>query len=241
MLRWLAAAGRVVPALVAEARDPSGGCRLLMEHIEGESLYDADAQAAQAIAGDMHAIQRSADIDALISLGVPDRRDLGSRLHRVAARYGDPADAELRRLVEGLPQRLTRIVECGLPDTLVHGDLHGGNVMATPGGRRVIFDWGDCVIGNPGLDILRLTGPLPPDQAQALTEVWASWWRDAIPGADPLAAIRLLRPVQELFYAAVYADFVEAVEPTEHPYHRDDIDECLSRAAALAVSDPGSS
>jgi len=44
-------------------------------------------------------------------------------------------DADGRRLGE-LPARLARIERCGLPDTLVHGDLHPGNTRIGGGRRR---------------------------------------------------------------------------------------------------------
>jgi hypothetical protein len=125
-LRWLLAAGYDdrVPALVADS-----GPRLLMADCPGESLYEADGSTSLAIAADLHAIQRNVSVDELLDLGVPDRRRLGERLTEVVRAYGDPADERLRRLVDALPDRLAQLDECGLPETLVHGDLHGGNVI----------------------------------------------------------------------------------------------------------------
>ncbi len=253
VVRWLRAAGHgaSVPTVVAD-----DGPRLLMAHTPGEDLYHADADVRRAIAADMHAIQADARIDELLCIGVPDRRMPAdsappaslelpyrpstpaqppeSRLAEVVRVYGDPTDDRLRRLVDGLPQRLARVADCGLPDTLVHGDLHGGNVIGRPDGGRVILDWGDCVVGNPAIDILRLTDSLPPDEAVAVQASWARWWREEVPGCDPLGALGLLRPVHELYLAAVYADFLASIERTEQPYHRDDVPECLARASALA-------
>ncbi|MFG2058612.1 phosphotransferase family protein [Micromonospora sp. NPDC048930] len=59
-------------------------------------------------------------------------------------------------LLAGLDDRLDRVRDCGLPDTLVHGDLHPGNVRGD--GRRATFiDWGDAFVGHPAFDILRFT------------------------------------------------------------------------------------
>jgi hypothetical protein len=84
-------------------------------------------------------------------------------------------------------------------------------------------------------DILRLTDSLPPAEAAALRAQWAQWWREAAPGCDPQTALRLWLPVQELYFAAVYADFLANIEDSEHPYHRDDVPSCLARASALAA------
>lgn len=120
------------------------------------------------------------------------------------------------------------------PTTALGCDLHGGNAIGGPGGRRVILDWGDCVVGHPAIDILRLSDSSSPDEAAALVAAWAAWWREAVPGCDPLTALALMRPVHELRHAAVYADFLANIEPAEHPYHATDVPECLAGAVAEA-------
>jgi hypothetical protein len=220
--------GPHVPSLVAV-----DGRRFLMAQIPGEDLYDAPADVRLAIAADWHAIQSTVDVATLLDLGVPDRRSPGPWLASVARSFGDPSDDRLRRLVDGLADRLTRVAACGLPDTLVHGDLHGGNVIGSPDGARVILDWGDCIVGHPAFDILRLIESLSPDEAADVVAQWASWWRLQVPGSDPEAALDLLRPLQELRFAAVMADFIASIEATEQPYHRDDVPDGLARAAAL--------
>jgi hypothetical protein len=230
-LRWLIGAGYGdrLPSLIDES-----GLRLLMAESPGEALYDADMATRLAIAADMHAIQRDAPVDELLDIGVPDRRRLAPRLTEVARAYGDPADERLHRLVDELPDRLARVDGCGLPDALVHGDLHSGNVIGAVGGPRVILDWGDCVVGHPAIDIIRLAEGLPADQASTLQEAWADWWREAVPGCDPVTALELMRPVYDLYYAAVYADFLAAIEPSEHRYHAADVPDCLARATGGA-------
>lgn len=222
VLGWLAAHGHPAPPLIASDRR-----RMLLEHIEGIDLYESGPDVRVAIAADMHAIQTTADIDDLLRLGVPDRRDLLGRLSAVA---GD--------LAPGLPERLERVAACGLPATLVHGDLHPGNVLGTPDGRRVILDWGDSVIGHPGLDILRLTSTLPAAEAAAVQAEWARWWRDAVPGCQPERAVALLGPIAELYYASIYADLLANIELSERPYHVDDVPEHVARAAEMLRSAP---
>ncbi|RQX47938.1 aminoglycoside phosphotransferase family protein, partial [Micromonospora chalcea] len=57
-------------------------------------------------------------------------------------------------------------------------------------------------------------------------------WRTDVPGSDPHRAVDLLRPVAPLRLAAVYAMFLAAIEPGEHPYHVHDVPAALARAAA---------
>jgi hypothetical protein len=236
-IRWAAArgAGDLVPALL----DDDGAGRLLLDHVDGADLYGAGPDMRDAIAADMHRIQLAAagDVDALRAAGIPCHRFLDD-IPAVVARYGD-GDPRLAELVAGLDARLAAVAACGLPDALVHGDLHPGNVRSC-GRRRVLIDWGDCFVGHPGFDILRLTSDLDPPDAARLVDAWAARWRSAVPDSDPLRAVELLRPVAALRNAAGYAAFLAHIEPAEHPYHAADVPHWLARAASLhAASPPG--
>jgi aminoglycoside phosphotransferase (APT) family kinase protein len=172
-------------------------------------------------------------VDELIALGVPDRR-----LAHVAAeikRVVGGSDPRLTALVSGLDERLATVESCGLPETLVHGDLHPGNAHGDDR-RRVLFDWGDSTIGHPAFDILRLTEGLPEPEGKSLIDAWAARWRAAVPGSDPHTCVELLRPVAAARNAASYAYFVEHIERTEHPYHAADVGAWLE-IAAEAMSD----
>ena len=113
----------------------------------------------------------------------------------------------------------------------MHGDLHPGNVRTDDVGRLTILDWGDCTIGNPAFDILRLTEGL--DDPAPLIEAWADRWATTVPGSDPLRAVELLRPVAALRAAAAYAAFLDAIEPAEWPYHAADVPGNLAVAASM--------
>jgi aminoglycoside phosphotransferase (APT) family kinase protein len=120
-----------------------------------------------------------------------------------------------------------------MPDTLVHGDLHSGNVRGNEA-ERTIIDWGDSFWGQPGFDILRLSERLSTEDASALVAYWAAFWREALPGCDPEAAVEALRPVAALRNAAVYAHFLARIEPAEHPYHAGDVPFWLAEAQRIA-------
>ena len=85
-------------------------------------------------------------LDELAAVGVPDRR-LGSMLPRISDAVEGWRNAlelaerrSLDALISGLPKRLSAIADCGVPDTLVHGDFHPGNVVG-PRDGYVILDW----------------------------------------------------------------------------------------------------
>lgn len=223
----------VAPGLVPTVLRAAAPGRMLLAHVPGEDRYGAGGDFCAAVAADWHPVQVhfAGRIDDLLAAGVPDRRLDADRLIRVAEPFVDEIDG-LAALLAELPARIAAIEACGLPDTLVHGDLHPGNVRAD-GDTRVIIDWGDATVSHPALDILRLAEGL--DEPGGLLESWARRWRSAVPGADPERALHLVRPVAELKAAALYADFLDRIEPAEWPYHRVDVPVRLSAAAAAAV------
>ncbi|MGR6317485.1 aminoglycoside phosphotransferase family protein [Micromonospora soli] len=232
VLRWLTtAAPDSTPTLLAA--DDRG--RMLLDHLPGEDRYAADPAEREAIAADHHRLQLRAadDVTALLAAGVPDLR--GPALAGWIRDRLAPHDLSVvADLLVGLADRLDQVRACGLPDTLVHGDLHPGNVRGD-GTRRTVIDWGDAFVGHPAFDILRLTETLDPTTAGPMLDAWAARWQADVPGSDPRRAVNLLRPVAPLRMAAVYAMFLAGIEPSEHPYHVNDVPACLKQAAAAAA------
>jgi phosphotransferase family enzyme len=225
--------GGVVPGLVPPLLAAGTEGRMLLAHVPGADRYGAGADLCGAIAAAFHPVQahfvgRTGELSAA---GIPDSPLAVARFARVAEPYLATIDG-LRDLIEDLPRRFAEVAECRLPDTLVHGDLHPGNTRTDDDGHLSIMDWGDCTIGHPAFDILRLTGGL--DDATPLLAEWAHRWQETVPGSDPQRAAALLRPVAALRGAAAYADFVAAIEPAEHPYHAGDVAGGLAEAVAAA-------
>lgn len=215
----------VAPGLVPPLLGAGPEGRMLLAHVPGTDRYGAGADLCARIAKAFHPVQAYFAKYPDISPVLPDGRlDVG-RLARVAEPYFGSIDG-LQGVIEGLPERFRQVAECGLPDTLVHGDLHPGNVRTDAAGRLTILDWGDCTVGHPAFDILRLTGGLA-DPEPVLT-AWAYRWKRALPGSEPMRAAQLLQPVAALRAAATYAAFLDAVEPTEWPYHAADVPACLA-------------
>ncbi|MGC4894669.1 aminoglycoside phosphotransferase family protein [Micromonospora sp. DT31] len=228
VLRWLALPG--APVLLAVGAQG----RMLLEDVPGADRYGAPEAERAAVAAAHHQVQRRAcaAVDELLAAGVPDLR--GTTLARwIRGRLAGYDVSAAADLLAGLDDRLGRVRDCGLPDTLVHGDLHPGNVRGDDG-RRVVIDWADAFVGHPAFDILRLTEDVGAAGARRLVGGWARRWRTDVPGSDPERAVDLLRPVAALRQAAVYAMFVAAIEPSEHPYHVHDVPAALARAVAAA-------
>ncbi|WFE38616.1 aminoglycoside phosphotransferase family protein [Micromonospora sp. WMMD998] len=232
VLTWLATGAGVEAGPVVLAVGEEG--RLLLEDVPGEDLYGVGEEARAGIAAAHHSVQlRSVGaVDRLVAAGVPDLR--GVALARwVRERLAGHDVSVAAGLLGGLDERVRRLRDCGLPDTLVHGDLHPGNARGGDA-RRVVIDWADAFVGHPGFDILRLTEGLDAPAAARLVAEWADRWRADVPGCQPHRAVDLLRPVAPLRLAAVYAMFLAGIEPSEHPYHVHDVPAALAQAAAEA-------
>lgn len=216
VLAWLA--GPTTPHLIAAAHS-----RMLLADIPGTDRYGADRTERAAMLSELLHIQTKAThhVPELIGLGVPDQRTtplLNRITHTIdTARLPRHQRDELRQLA----RTLAELADCGIPDTLVHGDFHPGNVRGD-GTHHVIIDWADSAIGNPVFDLTRM--------GDDLTGQWCAHWRRVAPGSDPERAAALAAPLAALRDAATYAAFLANIEPTEHPYHAADVPHALTTA-----------
>ena len=240
VLGWL---GRELPGLAPRLLG-ADGTRMVLEHVPGTDRYHAGLAETTAMLDDLLPLHLlAADrIAELLALGVPDRRaePFVHAAQAVAEEWAhllDPAErSRLDRIVAGLPERLAEVAECGIPDTLVHGDFHSGNTRSD-GVSRAILDWGDCTIGHPAADPLTLIHRSPPEFGQVLRRHWCEQWRSAVPESDPERALALMEPVESLRGAVIYSAFLAGIEPSEWPYHVDDPVRCLRSAVNSITAD----
>ena len=183
----------------------------------------------------------SSRTEELLALGAPDWRlpPLVALAEDVVARTAhelDPSDVRaLEALVRDLPARLDELTACGIPDTLVHGDFHPGNVRGADD-RLVLLDWGDCSVGHPLLDQAAFLAAIAEEERATVRAEWARLWRAAVSGCDPERAASLLEPVAAVRQAVVYRSFLDRIEPSERVYHASDPAHWLRRAAGLTAS-----
>jgi hypothetical protein len=250
LLRFESAGGNAVtlhlpPLLAFDASDREGaGGRLLMAHCGGPLMWGTGIAAWRPIiAGHIERqLRLSNEGSALLALGLPDWRGpaLLAALQHLCARpdvqsaLTAAVRAGLAELIMTLPARLTRLQACGLPDTLVHGDLHQGNVIATEAGP-VLLDWGDAGVGMPLLDLPALCLGFEPDVRPQVRDAVRELWQQALPDADVAGAMAIIPPIVELRQALIYQHFLDNVEPAEQHYHRDDVPARLT-AAVLAAA-----
>jgi hypothetical protein len=224
----------VVPTLIAH-----DGPRVLLEEIHGQDQYDAGLPLLVRMVDLLVGLQVQwvGRVDELLSLGVADWRPgaLGARASDVVSRCAADLDVSvahrLGSLVASLPQRFADIASCGVPETLLHGDFHPGNVIGDEK-RLVLLDWGDSGVGHPLLDQSAFVARVEGADRAVVIDRWAARWREAIPGCEPERAVALLEPIGALQDAAAYLLFLDNIEPSERVYHAADPAAWLERAAA---------
>ncbi len=104
-----------------------------------------------------------------------------------------PAEAAARHELRDGIERLRRAEQVpaalmALPQTLLHGDVHGGNMIASAeDGRTYLFDWGNARVGPAAVDLV--------NGVKAMDDpAWLDCWQrsaaltSAMPPADELRA-----------------------------------------------------
>jgi Phosphotransferase enzyme family len=165
-------------------------------------------------------------VDDLLGLGCRDRRLETMQAHletlvqnaEVAAQLQADEQMQLHHLVPRLTAMSHALADYRVPYTLVHGDLHPGNIAHYQGSYR-FFDWTDACIAHPFFDVLPilLHTQVLPDAASACAhmldsylELWTAY--------EPLERLRqvwaLAQPLGALHQAISYAHIVAGLEAT---------------------------
>jgi hypothetical protein len=241
--------GGPVPRLLGHDGD-----RILLADIAGSDRHDAALDELLEMVTLLVDLQAAwiGRTDELRAIGLPDWRGpaladgIASVVERNAAATPPDVLAGLDTFLAGLPARFEAIAACGIPDSLVHGDFHPGNVRgggdlrgddgAGAGNHALtLLDWGDCGVGHPLLDLPAFLDRTPAEVRPVVLDHWAASWRRHLPGSDPAEAGRLIGPVAAARQALIYQHFLDHVEPVERRYHEADVPEWLVRTAVLAA------
>src|SRR6516165_4867298 len=123
----IAAFARVDPSLVPPVIGAAPR-RVLLDHLPGEDCWDAPTEIITSAVQRMVAAQAALAGDpAGYPIGLPDRR-APVLAGQIRALLDGPVSAELSSgeitAAQGLLSRFQLLDECGLPDTIVHGDFH---------------------------------------------------------------------------------------------------------------------
>ncbi|HJZ48886.1 MAG TPA: phosphotransferase, partial [Roseiflexaceae bacterium] len=130
----------------------------------------------------------------------------------------DPPEAgQLRGLGPRIAQICDRLLDYRVPQTLVHGDLHLGNV-AGAAEQFVFFDWTDACVAHPFFDLTTMLnsaeenlGSFQAARAR-LADVYLGAWTDYEPIERLREACALALPLGALHQAVSYWHILTAVE-----------------------------
>ncbi|GAB2595773.1 aminoglycoside phosphotransferase family protein [Kribbella endophytica] len=186
----------------------------------GEPLAEQTDAALWTEALTSHArLQRSyADTpEALLAMSCFDRRldRLALDLPRVLgpnALTGELAEEERDRLpgrAKALQDAIAELTSIGVPETLLHGDLHPRNV-AVRDDKALAFDWTDAALAHPFLDLVTFVeGRSPLSRDPRVIDAYLAEWEDYAPLSDLRRALDLAGEVGELYQAVTYLHLVD--------------------------------
>lgn len=124
--------------------------------------------------------------------------------------YGvDQLEAEeLSRRLEQLPRLCDELASFNLPETLIHGDLWGNNIIVRDrisGKSPVIFDWTDASITHPFIDIyLLLTAEPDVAKRPLIREAFVGAWSDHYPRSTVEAALEAADQVAPFYFMCAF-------------------------------------
>lgn len=224
---------RVAPDRLPEVLTDNGRAWMVMADFGGAALKGTEEPAPWEEALREFARLQIASLDhedRLLAAGVRDRR-LPSLPSAFAALMGiDEAlmpehpkglsqdqIEELRGLVPWVEDACERLGRAGIPHTLVHGDLHSGNVAVTPRGP-VFFDWSDAAWSHPFFDLVPFfsdgfEGPRA-DERDRLRDAYLEPWSTLAAPDGLCETYELAQTVGAAYQAVSYWLIVESLEPT---------------------------
>lgn len=207
------------------AVEPEQGWLLLeafSELLDGGESLETRAEVFRRFAG----LQRQTVSlsDELLADGCIDRRlDVLARqiVELVSApdatrRLADEEVAELRASTPKLVELCGRLDACGLPQTLVHGDLYPGNV-ALVDGVVTYYDWTDACIAHPFMDLQSLAWERDEGTRCELLDAYLEPWRDVVVDERLAEAVALAAAVIPLHHAVSYWQIAANLERQAMP------------------------
>ena len=164
-----------------------------------------------------------ADVDALLAAGCLDRRLAGlpSQIEAlltsemVLATLEEKEGQQLAARRPRLQSLCQELASYGLPETLVHGDLHGGNV-AIRNDSFVYFDWTDACISHPFFDMLTIFFEEDTAVRTQLRDAYLAEWTTFAPMDKLLEAWPVAEVLGAVHHSISYWQILANIEPHNH-------------------------
>lgn len=162
-------------------------------------------------------------IDNLLHVGCLDRRleklatqiDIIFNDENSLSQLKESEIKQLQKISPSLKRLCAQLADYKIPQTLVHGDLHLGNV-ALYNDNYLLFDWTDSCISHPFFDMFqfyfrRSYNPLSP--LKSLRDEYLAQWTIYESKSRILAAWELAKPLCALHHAVTYKYITDSLEP----------------------------
>ncbi|MEV6281894.1 aminoglycoside phosphotransferase family protein [Kribbella sp. NPDC051770] len=155
--------------------------------------------------------------DALLAMSCTDRRlnQLEAAIDDVLGANELTADltpAERDQLATrgpALREAIAELAAIGVPETLLHGDLHPRNI-AVQDGRALAFDWTDACLSHPFLDLVTFVeGRSPHSRDPQVLDAYLTAWLDYAPMPALRRALELANEIGALHQAVTYLHLVD--------------------------------
>ncbi len=169
-------------------------------------------------------LKSTENIDYLLSIGCCDRR-VDWMVDAIEQLFESPESEkavtaeellQLRDMVKPLQRMCRRLSEYGVPDGLIHGDLHGANVAGKSGsaepGKLIFFDWTDSAIGHPFLDMIVIFAEEDTAEREQMRDLYLSYWVDYEPLERLLEIWQIAEILAPVYHGISYVSILENVE-----------------------------
>ncbi|MCA0455194.1 MAG: aminoglycoside phosphotransferase family protein [Chloroflexi bacterium] len=107
-----------------------------------------------------------------------------------------------------------KLADYGIPDTLVHGDFHAGNI-AYDGERISYFDWTDACIAHPFFDVVVFITFDAGEHGDALRDAYLAEWTAYAPMERLREIYGLAKILGALHQAVSYQGIVNGMDPSQ--------------------------
>jgi hypothetical protein len=162
--------------------------------------------------------------DRLLEFGCVDRRlaVLETEIDRLlganplTARLDHAERDQLPARAPQLRKAITELASIGIPETLLHGDLHPGN-LAVRDGRVLAFDWTDAALTHPFFDLVTFGGEqVPLSTDPRVKDAYLAEWEQYATPADLRRALALAEELGALHQTMTYLHLVDSVSGPSH-------------------------
>lgn len=174
--------------------------------------------------------------ESLLAMGVPDRRTV--RLPELLCDL--PVDSSV------VHDLIAAVTACSLPDTLVHEEVHDGNVVVRDG-APVIIDWADSSVGHPFFGVVvglrsisdRLDLPPGAEQLEQVLSAYLDPWTGHAPADDLRAAFPAAYRLGMLNRALTWRASLAGLDEADRADHVAYVDAWLEEFTAAVDPLPG--